>query len=172
MAPRDAERAGYARAPTTRVADSAAAAEAAAMQRDGSAVREPQRYCRALWRSALHVYVLDPTFDSAVLESLRCDMPNEHPERLSRTFSLLFGGIQGYDWREGARRIAAPALVVIAENDQAAPPAGSREWATAIPDARVLELRRTGHAMFIERRHEVFEALRTFLAGRWPNEAS
>lgn len=166
--PRDAASGQYPQAPTIRVPDVAAAREAAAMLRDASAEKDPVRYCRTYWRSVLHNYVGDPQFDEAALDALNCQVVNEQPPDLLRRFALIFRDIQKYDWREEARRISAPTLVIVGENDRAAPPAGSREWATVIPQSRVLEFSRTGHTIFLERSSELLDALRTFLAGRWP----
>jgi pimeloyl-ACP methyl ester carboxylesterase len=141
------------------------------MLRDGSIERDPAGYCLTYWRSVLHTIVSDPKYDEAALAALHCDIPNERPPGLLRRFGFVFGDIQKYDWREEARRISAQTLVIVAENDQTAPPSASREWATFIPNSRVLLFPQNGHYIFLERPDELLSALRTFLAGTWPAAA-
>jgi len=59
--------------------------------------------------------------------------------------------------------IAAPSLVVVGDEDEAAPPVYSRTLAAAIPDARLEVLPMTGHLSTIERPRVVGLLIRRFL---------
>jgi len=48
------------------------------------------------------------------------------------------------------------------------PAAGGREWAAALPNARLLLLEGVGHFPYLEAPASFFTAVDTFLRGSWP----
>ncbi len=65
---------------------------------------------------------------------------------------------------ERARALACPALFVLGASDLMTPMRAARSLIDAIPDSRVVEIPRCGHAMTDERPDAVLDALRGFLA--------
>lgn len=61
---------------------------------------------------------------------------------------------------EAAGRVRCPALVVVGVEDRMTPAKAGRELASAIADARVIELARAGHMMMTEQPRETLEALK------------
>jgi pimeloyl-ACP methyl ester carboxylesterase len=64
---------------------------------------------------------------------------------------------------EAAARIRCPALVVLGARDIMAPPKGAQALIDALPDARVVVLPDTGHALMAEQPDAVLDALRPFV---------
>lgn len=70
-----------------------------------------------------------------------------------------------FDWREELRHVTAPALVVHGSSD-VIPIDSSREWAAALPNARLAVLDGIGHFPYLEAPEQFFPTVNTFLAGR------
>lgn len=51
------------------------------------------------------------------------------------------------------------------------PLATAQEWASILPNARLLALPNVGHFPYLEAPDQFFAAIDTFLAGTWPAEA-
>jgi pimeloyl-ACP methyl ester carboxylesterase len=62
----------------------------------------------------------------------------------------ILAAVQHLDLRPLLPRVACPTLVVVAGLDRTAPPARGRALAAAIPDARLVEVPESGHALVIE----------------------
>lgn len=67
------------------------------------------------------------------------------------------------DTTEGLEEIAVPVLVPVGEEDELTPPAGAREMAGRIPDARAVVVPEAGHVSALENPEAFNEALRGFL---------
>ena len=67
--------------------------------------------------------------------------------------------------------VTVPVLTIHGSRDRSGPPAGGREWARQLSNARFLSVENAGHMPWIEAPEEVFGAIATFLAGRWPDAA-
>lgn len=79
--------------------------------------------------------------------------------------------MQIYDWRTECTLLMAPSLVISGEDDWV-PPEGPLEWARCLPDARILQLERASHSLWLERPEVVLPAMDTFLSGHWPAGAT
>ena len=67
---------------------------------------------------------------------------------------------------ERAAQIACPVLVVIGQQDMMTPPKAARALAQALPEAQVVDIEGSGHALMAEQSDGVLRALRSFLNGR------
>lgn len=65
-------------------------------------------------------------------------------------------------------RIRQPVLIVSGQHDRVTSPGAARWLAESLPDARLLEVPRAGHAPFVSHHEEVGAAVRDFLAGLPP----
>jgi 3-oxoadipate enol-lactonase len=78
-------------------------------------------------------------------------------------FAVACGALATVDLRHALPRIANPALVVVGELDAATPPALSRELASSIAGARLVELPGCGHCPPLEQPAAFLAAIATFL---------
>jgi pimeloyl-ACP methyl ester carboxylesterase len=72
---------------------------------------------------------------------------------------------------EEMAKAKAPVLVVHGNKDRSAPYGGGRDWAMRLPDARLVTVENAAHAPWIEAPEMVFDSLRTFFDGVWPEAA-
>lgn len=93
----------------------------------------------------------------------------EHPELIDAAFESLLR----HDWAAAAgrgmstdglrdmdpRRMPAPAVVLVGEEDRFVPVTEARELASALPDAELIVVSETGHALLIEAEEDVYDAL-------------
>jgi pimeloyl-[acyl-carrier protein] methyl ester esterase len=103
---------------------------------------------------------------SAVLHELQAALLAHgaaQPRALSRGLQFLYDT----DLRAALPQIATPALVISGQYDRITPPAATRALAQQLPNARLLELPRAGHAPFLSHCAEVAAATREFLEPLW-----
>jgi proline iminopeptidase len=82
----------------------------------------------------------------------------------------VFPSLGDYDWRQAMATIQAPTLVMHGDKDFI-PVSAAREWATTMPNARLLVMRRYGHFPYMEAPEPFFAAVDQFLKGGWPDGA-
>jgi proline iminopeptidase len=156
---------------TTPVVDPEAEKALEAMRAKGLDVSEPKRFCeqdRLVYRASL---VGDPT-KADQLEDV-CDMPNEWPVNLARHFQFHFEGVKRLVVSKAdVARVTVPVLTIHGTKDRNAPYGAGREWATLLPNARLLTVKGAAHAAWIDAPDLVFSALNSFLRGDWPAEAA
>ena len=89
---------------------------------------------------------------------------------MAKTNPATFGSMGDWNWTADPARVHAPTLIIHGDEDAIPMPMVS-EWVTALPNARILRLRETGHFPHAERPSIVFPAMETFLRGKWPKGA-
>lgn len=128
----------------------------------GSAVR-----CRAFQAEWFRPFVPEP----AVLLRTRGDFCAGTPDALrnaeGRVGRFTMASLGDWDWRPALTVVSARTLVLQGSAD-VFPPESAREWAAALPDARVLLLDEVGHFPYLEAPDRFGAALDAFMAGRWP----
>jgi proline iminopeptidase len=119
-------------------------------------------FCERFWTVLREIYVTDPA-DAVRIQWSRCDLQNELAFRAYWTRHLLpsLNAVALTD--EEMRSITVPALLVHGTKDRSAPLGGARDWASGLPNARLVEVENAGHAPWIEAPELVFGALRAFL---------
>lgn len=131
---------------------------------------DPEEFCRRTWALLRPLYVTDPA-DAGRITWSRCDLAHERGamkyfmERTLPSIRQLALTV------EQIARVKAPVLTVHGRKDRSAPYGSGREWASSLPDARLLTIDDGGHAPWIEAPELLFGALETFLAGGWPSDA-
>lgn len=93
-------------------------------------------------------------------ENLRL-MQRQRPGVLHADFAACNGYAGGLD---AAARVRCPTLFVVARRDAMTPGRAAQALIQAVREARVAEIRESGHAMMAEKPDEVLDALRAFLA--------
>lgn len=134
-----------------------------------AATADPVELCRKFWSILGPLYVVNPA-DAARIAWGRCELSNE------RTFmqhfqSTILPSIQKLKIGEELRHLKARVLTIHGRKDRSAPYGGGRQWAMMLPDARLVTIADAAHAPWIEAPDMVFDAIRTFFAGSWPETA-
>lgn len=143
--------------------DSSDLAYLARLRDEGLPEADPPAYCRAYMR----IQMIRPMMgrpeaaDEARIDP--CMYWNEWPEQLFRGVAHLIP--QEWDFTERARQVQAPVLTVHGAQDPNAPIEGGREWASLIPEARLVMLEGVGHAPWLEAPEEFFDEVDRFLGG-------
>jgi proline iminopeptidase len=96
--------------------------------------------------------------------------PESRRNKIASVDRYVVASLGDWDWRPALHRVNAPALIIHGTAD-VLPAAGGREWAAALPGARLLVLQGVGHFPYLEAPEPFFDAVDTFLRGSWPRSA-
>jgi pimeloyl-ACP methyl ester carboxylesterase len=136
-------------------------AKLAGLQKE-RASHDPEELCRKFWSILRVIYVTDPK-DADRIRWDRCHLPNERSFMPYWTGAIL-PSIQSLSLTaEDFAKVAAPVLTVHGTKDRSAPYGGGRDWASLLPNARLLSLEGAGHAPWIEEGPETFLGIETIL---------
>ena len=80
-----------------------------------------------------------------------------------QTFHAACGASASLDLREQLSSVTMPVLVLVGDQDEATPPAMSRELAAALPDARLIELSGLAHVPQLQAPELFIAAIRRFI---------
>jgi pimeloyl-ACP methyl ester carboxylesterase len=130
---------------------------------------DPKAYCRE-WNKAYRPSQLARPESLASMRSDPCAFPNEWEQNLSPRLGHMWAALGDWDWRSQLASLEVPTLVVHGAEDLI-PLESSREWAAALPNARLLLIPDAGHMPAIEAPEVFFPAADRFLRGAWPEQA-
>jgi pimeloyl-ACP methyl ester carboxylesterase len=131
---------------------------------------DPEEVCKKFWAVLRAMYVADPK-DADRIDWGRCELPNERNFMRYWTAHIL-PSIQSLKLTaEEMARAKAPVLIVHGKQDRSAPYGGGLDWAMQLPDARLVTVENAAHAPWIEAPELVFDSIKTFLDGAWPEAA-
>ena len=137
------------------------------MKTQGMAEKSPQEFCEANAKVFRYVLVGNPAHASRIKSN--CDLPNEWPVNVDRHFQHLFQSINAVNMTPAElAKISMPALVIHGTKDRNAPYGSGREWATTLPDARLVTIEGAAHVAWADDPIAVFGSIREFLRGNWP----
>lgn len=143
-----------------------AMARYAEVQKGGSAVPQKEA-CEAQWAVMGFYLVGNP--DRADRLRSSCDLELEWPASLERHFAAHIPTVQKAVLSpEELNRLAFPVLTIHGTRDRNASYVAGRDWATILPDARLVSVEGAGHAVWADDPVTVFGAMRHFLRGEWP----
>ena len=153
------------------VLDAAEMAKLEELRKAGYDRTNPKEFCERQWAVTRYRLVGDPA-NVSKLGNGPCDWPNEWPVNFQRHLQFHFASARRLDLtREEVGRVSAPVLTIHGTKDRNAPYGAGREWALALPNARLLTVSGAAHQVFAEFPETVFPAIRDFLAGKWPERA-
>jgi pimeloyl-ACP methyl ester carboxylesterase len=134
-------------------------------------VTHPKEYCAKEWAYTRIGLVGNPA-NADKVSAKPCEMPNEWPVNLMKHFENSFESVQKLNIsKEKIAAVKVPVLTIHGTKDRNAPYGAGREWALTLPNARLLTVQDSAHQSFDEFREIVVPAVRTFLAGKWPEGA-
>jgi len=151
--------------------DPKALANLEAIRRADAKRRQPVDFCRAFTRLFVQSRSVDPAAALARMRSEPCVLPNIDPELSGSLGRAIIDGLGFWDWRSDLPGLDLPVLIVHGSED-AYPLQGSKEYAGAIPGARLLIIEDTGHLPWLEQPDEFDAALQRFLDSFQPEPST
>lgn len=141
------------------------------LKKEGYSTSHPKDYCEKEWAVTRYGLVGNPANVEKVGNGW-CDMPNEWPVNLDRHFRYSIGSVKKLVISKAqVATVKVPVLTIHGTKDRNAPYGSGREWASSLPNARLLTIEGGAHQSFAEYPEIVFPAIRIFLAGKWPEAA-
>jgi proline iminopeptidase len=141
------------------------------LEQDGYHKSNPKDYCEKEWLLRRPMLV-GKREDAHKVGPGYCHLTNEWPINLSRHFQHHFTSVQRLDIpRNEIAKVKHPVLTIHGTKDRNAPYGGGREWATMLPNARLITVDGAAHFPWIEARELVFSSINEFLQGGWPAKA-
>ncbi len=130
--------------------------------------QDPAEFCHLYWDFLLSpAKVIDTTVVTELAASV-CDAPPATLRDAERINHVVVSSLGAWDWRDTLAAVGAPVLVVQG-GDDATLVFGARLWTYSLPDARLLVT--DGSSLFPWVGADgapLTDAVREFLAGRWP----
>lgn len=131
----------------------------------------PQEFCKKFFTLLRPLYVFNPEHAEKIRHWEGCHLTTEL-NLMNYWTQVLSPSLQGLKLTaEDFAKVQAPVLTIHGTKDRSGPYGGSREWASILPNARLLTVDNTAHAPWIEAPEEVLGAIETFLGGAWPPAA-
>jgi len=113
-------------------------------------------------RDFLDLQVRGSMDGTSVVEQMRHAL-SVHGEAQPEALEAGLNTLATSDLRPTLPHVRTPTLVIAGQNDRITAPGASRVLATALPDARYVEMRRAAHAPFLSHRKEFIAVLEPFL---------
>lgn len=128
---------------------------------------DPEPACRELQTLMAHTQFADAERASLLHGSTCSARPEALRYAAANTAPAAWRSLGRWDWSTALRGVTARTLVVVGEQDLL-PTGIGQEWATALPNARMLVLPDAGHFVHVEAAERFWVAAEEFLAGGWP----
>lgn len=152
------------------VPDAAESANIDELFKQGVHKTDPKGFCENDWAVSRFDLVGDPK-DVDKLRSV-CHLSNEWPLNLYRHFAAHFVSVQKLTIpKEDVARVTMPVLTIHGTKDRNVAYGAGREWATLLPNAKLVTVRNAAHFPWIDDPNLVFGSIRTFLNGKFPSSA-
>jgi proline iminopeptidase len=131
---------------------------------------DPEAYCRKFWAILRRIYVANES-DASRIDWGRCELRNER-NSLKYWTERIVPSLQGLNLStERLASVTGPVMIVHGKRDRSVPYGGARDWATLLPNARLVTVDHAAHAPWIESPDLVFGSIESFLEGAWPESA-
>lgn len=141
------------------------------MRKSGYAEAHPKEFCEKDWDVMRFMLIGDPANVQKLGKGL-CDMPNEWPVNLNKHFQHVFTSVQKLEIpKEELKKVTMAVLTIHGTKDRNTPYGSGKEWARDLPDGRLVTIKGGAHQSFVEYPEQVFPAIRTFMEGKWPEQA-
>jgi proline iminopeptidase len=131
----------------------------------------PEELCARVWEVLRPVYVAKREDANRLMSWGGCDLPNERNAMQHLNMNILPSMKMLTFAPEQLAKASMPVLTIHGTKDRNAPYGGGREWASSLPNARLLTIADAAHAPWVEAPEVVFGAIDRFLKGQWPQEA-
>ena len=126
--------------------------------------------CHAYYVLWFGPFFVDPTALRRSRGDFCAGTPASRRNKIVSVDRYVAASLGSWDWRPALRRVNAPTLIIHGTADPL-PVASAREWAAALPDARLLLFQGVGHFPYLEKPDAFFTAVDSYLRGSWPQGA-
>lgn len=150
------------------VPDAAESAKIDELYKQGVHKTDPKGFCEKDWAVSRFGLVGDPKN----VDKLRsvCHLSNEWPLNLYRHFGSHFVSVQKLSiTKEDVAKMTIPVLTIHGTKDRNVPYGAGREWATLLPNSRLITVKGSAHFPWIDDPKLVFGSIKTFLNGTFPS---
>src|SRR5262245_6107376 len=131
---------------------------------------DPEERCRQFWDVLRLIYVADSK-DVHKVNWGRCHLENER-NFMRYYLEHVLPSIRGLVLKpRDFARADMPVLTIHGTKDRSAAYGGGRDWAAQLPQGRLLTIHNAAHAPWIEAPSMVFDAIKLFFDGKWPEAA-
>jgi pimeloyl-ACP methyl ester carboxylesterase len=132
----------------------------------------PEEFGRKMWSLMKPLYVANPDDAGKIRWSVE-HLANESFIRLMTYYATcLLPSMQNTNLAaDDFARAKMPVLTIHGTRDRQAPYGGARDWASMLPNARLVTIEGAAHLPWIESPEKVFDSIHTFLNGEWPELA-
>lgn len=121
--------------------------------------------CRAYYVLWFGPFFTDPRILATSKGDFCAGTPESRRNKMAAVDRFVWASLGDFDWRSSLRAVTGRALIVHGTTDVLT---GQREWAAALPNARLLLLDGAGHFPYLDAPNRFFPAIAAFLAGGWP----
>ena len=129
---------------------------------------DPVALCETFNNIYLQVYFANPA-DIVRRRGNACNAPPEAVRNWMVVSDATFASLGDWDFLPMLSHLQTKALIV--EGEQSITLGGTRAWASAMPNARLLLVPGAGHFPQVEQPALFFAAIEHFLSGSWPQDA-
>lgn len=126
--------------------------------------------CRAYYELWFRPFFDDPAAANRTRGDFCAGTPDALRNKVESVDRYTMASLGDWDWRASLNEVSAPTLVIHGTADPL-PMDGARDWARALPNARLLVLDGVGHFPYLEVPDAFFSAVSDFVQGEWPAEA-
>jgi pimeloyl-ACP methyl ester carboxylesterase len=152
------------------VPDAAESAKIDELFKQGVHKTDPKGFCEKDWAASRFGLVGDP-INVDKLRSV-CHLSNEWPLNLYRHFGSHFVSVQKLEIpKEEVAKVTVPVLTIHGTKDRNVAYGAGREWATLLPNSRLVTVKNAAHFPWVDDPKLVFASIRYFLNGKFPDAA-
>jgi pimeloyl-ACP methyl ester carboxylesterase len=149
------------------IVDGAGWSDLQRLRKEGYDKSHPREFCEKEW-AVTRVRLVGNQANVAKLGPGPCQYQNEWPVNLGVQFQASFASIQRANVDAvQAEKITIPVLTIHGTKDRNAPYGSGKEWASRLPNARLIPLPGAAHNSWIDE-PRVIDWIDEFLGGEWP----
>jgi proline iminopeptidase len=139
------------------------------LKKSGWDKEHPREFCERQF-SVIRVRLVGDPAKATQIPS-RCQFENEWDSAFQRHVASHFASIKKLDIsREEVAKLKQPVLTVHGRKDRNAPYGAGKEWATVLPNGRLISIPNAAHNSWVDE-ERVVEWTDMFLGGEWPKDA-
>lgn len=138
------------------------------MQQTGGIAKTPKEACLALANLMAYYMAGDPKNAARFDVAGACAYENEYPVNVNPHFASLMKTPPPLLTAEQLAKVTVPVLTIHGKKDRQAAYEGGVGWVQTLPNARLVTLENSAHAVWLDEPAKLGASIRQFLRGEWP----